>query len=153
MHPPCQHGRDAHNCRECAEVRDTCTAITDYLQAHNFDTAGIDYEYRQQEVRYPGGSYTDRQLVAKRNGKTVSLDYRLAKDIPWVAAGDVMREIGEKRLEFTCVSNEGTQSSNFCQHGVLEHYCQECWDEWYRWLWSVKLALLAPAGDVEKEKK
>ena len=40
-----------------------------------------------------------------------------------------------------------------CPHGRDAHNCGECADEWYRWLWNIKLALLRAAGDGGKEKR
>jgi hypothetical protein len=66
------------------------TALRSALTAMGMPFAGIDMEYSEQTVGYPGGSYVNRLITVRgAGGRTESFDAEMTLRNPQIAAVDM----------------------------------------------------------------
>lgn len=67
------------------------TRLNEALHSLGMSTAGLDIRYEEEQVGYPGGSYTNRHIVVSSGGKTERFSADLTERNPLVTAAEMQR--------------------------------------------------------------
>ena len=71
--------------------QDSLAALSKALRAKGIEPAGLGFQYSEQEVYYPGGSYTNKLITANLNGQAEGFGAALVLKNPELAASEVIR--------------------------------------------------------------
>jgi len=68
--------------------------LTETLNALGMSTSGLQVHYEEQPVYYPGGSYTNRDIVVSNGTKTERFSHDLTLRNPLITAAEIQRYFG-----------------------------------------------------------
>lgn len=70
------------------------TRLNDVLHSLGISTTGLDIRYEEEHVGYPGGSYTNRNIVVSNGAKTERFSADLTERNPLITAFEMQKYFG-----------------------------------------------------------